>query len=184
MIIDVLEIVASSGRRHRIEHLELTSPGDAKRLQEASITASIQAVHADPSILREWNNLLGEERRGRAFTYREVLDERVHLALGTYAPTAPNLPLPNMYTATTRRSAREPSSDEVVNKYFALPLLNAFTAATHGAAYSCFMDNITGKLEAGKKADFIVLDMEWSPDDLLQAKVLQTWLGGKRVAPS
>ncbi|KIW13199.1 hypothetical protein PV08_08386 [Exophiala spinifera] len=184
MAIDVLETVASSGRRHRIEHLELTSRGDAKRLQEAGITASIQAVHADPSILREWNNLLGEERRGRAFAYREFLDEQVHLALGTDAPTAPNLPLPNLYTATTRRSAREPSSDEVVNKHFALPLLNAFAAATHGAAYSCFMDEITGKLEPGKKADFIVLDMEWSPDDLLRAKVLQTWFGGKRVAHS
>ncbi|KAJ9639252.1 hypothetical protein H2204_003863 [Knufia peltigerae] len=184
MAIDVLETVASSGRRHRIEHLELTSPGDAKRLQEAGITASIQAVHADPSILREWNNLLGEERRGRAFAYREFLDERVHLALGTDAPTAPNLPFPNIYTATTRRSAREPAYDEVVNKHFALPLLNAFAAATHGAAYSCFMDSITGTLEAGKKADFIVLDMKWSPDDLLQAKVLQTWFGGKKVASS
>jgi predicted amidohydrolase YtcJ len=182
MAIDVLETVSSSGRRHRIEHLELTSPGDAKRLQEAGITASIQAVHADPAILRQWNSLLGEERRGRAFAYREFLDEGVHLALGTDAPTAPNLPLPNLYVATTRRSAREPDSDEMVNKHFALPLLHAFSAATHGVAHSCFMDKSTGRLEAGMKADFIVLAMEWSPEDLLQAKVLQTWFNGRKVA--
>jgi len=182
MAIDVLETVTASGRRHRIEHLELTSPGDAKRLQEAGITASIQAVHADPAILRQWTSLLGEERRGRAFAYREFLDEGVHLALGTDAPTAPNLPLPNLYVATTRRSAREPDSDEVVNKHFALPLLNAFSAATHGAAHSCFMDKSTGRLEAGMKADFVVLDMEWSPEDLLRAKVLQTWYNGRKIA--
>ncbi|OCT46992.1 amidohydrolase family protein [Cladophialophora carrionii] len=179
--IDALETVASSRRRHRIEHLELTSPGDAKRLSDAGITASIQAVHADPAILRQWKNLLGAQRRGRAFAYREFLDEGVRLALGTDAPTAPNLPLPNLYTATTRRSAREPDSEEVVNKHFALPLLNAFSAATRGAAHSVFLDKITGSLEAGMKADFVVLDMEWSPEKLLQAKVKQTWFNGKQV---
>ncbi|EXJ75421.1 uncharacterized protein A1O5_02117 [Cladophialophora psammophila CBS 110553] len=181
MAIDTLETVASSGRRHRIEHLELTSPGDAKRLSQAGITASIQAVHADPAILRQWSKLLGEQRRGRAFAYREFLDEGVRIALGTDAPTAPNLPLPNLYVATTRRSAREPESEEVVNKHFALPLLSAFSAATQGAAYSCFMDRITGRLEAGMKADFVVLDVEWSPEALLQAKILQTWFNGKQV---
>lgn len=181
MAIDVLECVASSGLRHRIEHLELTSPGDAVRLQKAGITASIQAVHADPAILRQWNRLLGEQRRGRAFAYREFLDEGVSLALGTDAPTAPNLPLPNLYVATTRRSAREPDAEEVVNQHFALPLLNAFAAATNGAAYSCFMEKITGRLEAGMKADFVVLDMDWSPEKLLQARVLQTWFDGKKV---
>ena len=181
LAIDTLETVASSGHRHRIEHLELTSPGDAKRLADAGITASIQAVHADPAICREWNKLLGEQRRGRAFAYREFLDEGVSLALGTDAPTAPNMPLPNLYTATTRRSAREPESEEVVNKHFALPLLNAFSAATFSSAYSVFMDKISGKLEAGMKADFVVLDMEWSAERLLEAKVLQTWFDGKQV---
>ncbi|OAP59221.1 hypothetical protein AYL99_06519 [Fonsecaea erecta] len=181
MAIDALEPVASSGRRHRIEHLELTSPGDAKRLSEAGITASVQAVHADPAILRQWNKLLGEQRRGRAFAYREFLDEGVPLALGTDAPTAPNLPLPNLYVATTRRSAREPASQEVVNEHFALPLLGAFSAATQGAAHSCFMDEITGRLEVGMKADFVVLDMDWAPETLLQAKVLQTWFNGRQV---
>ncbi|KAJ9610240.1 hypothetical protein H2200_005017 [Cladophialophora chaetospira] len=181
MSIDALEPVASSGLRPRIEHLELTSPGDAKRLSDAGITASIQAVHADPAILRVWSTLLGEERRGRAFAYREFLDEGVAIALGTDSPTAPNLPLPNLYTATTRRSAREPETEEVVNKHFALPLLSAFSAATQGAAYSVFADKMVGRLQAGMKADFVVLDMEWLPEKLLQAKVVQTWYNGKQV---
>jgi predicted amidohydrolase YtcJ len=44
------------------------------------------------------------------------------------------------------------------------------------------MDKSKGRLEAGMKADFIVLAMEWSPEDLLQAKVLQTWFNGRKVA--
>lgn len=181
LAIDVLESVASKGRRHRIEHLELTSPGDAKRLHENGITASIQPVHADPAITREWDSLLGPERRKRAFAYRDFLDEGVTLALGTDAPTAPNLPLQNLYIATTRKSAREPESEEVFNGNWAIPLLNAFSAATLGAAYSCFAEQSVGRIEAGKKADFVVLNMTWSPQTLLQDRVTQTWFGGKKV---
>ena len=52
--VDVLERLATPGRRHRIEHLELTSPGDAEPLGRTEITASIQDVHSDPAILRAW----------------------------------------------------------------------------------------------------------------------------------
>ena len=57
--VNVLEKHGKPGQRHRIEHLELTAPGDARRLGELGITASIQPVHADPSILRAWLKLLG-----------------------------------------------------------------------------------------------------------------------------
>lgn len=181
MCIDALASLDTKGRRHRIEHLELTSPGDAARLHELGITASIQPVHADPAILREWTKLLGPERRNRAFAYREFLDEGVTLAMGSDAPTASNLPLPNLYVATTRRSAREVASTEVVNEHFSLPLLNAFSAATLGAAYSCFMEDRVGRLAAGMKADFVVLDMQWEAEKLLEAKVSQTWFDGTKV---
>ena len=43
---NVLEGLGTTGRRHRIEHLELTHPNDAKRLGKLGITASIQPVDA------------------------------------------------------------------------------------------------------------------------------------------
>lgn len=181
LAIDVLETSATKGHRHRIEHLEVTSPGDAKRLERNGITASVQAVHADPAITREWDRLLSPDRRQRAFAYREFLDDGVNIALGTDAPTAPNLPLQNLYVATTRRSAREPESSETFNHQYALPLLDAIAAATRGAAYSCFSDELVGTLEVGKKADFVVLDFDWEPQNLLKAKVVQTWFAGKKV---
>ena len=181
LAIDSLETAATPGRRHRIEHLELTSPGDAKRLSDLGITASIQAVHADPAILRAWPKLIGEERCGRRFAYREFLDEGARLALGTDAPTAPLLPLPNIYTATTRRSAREPQSAETVNEHFALPLAAALAAATAGSAYSCFADGRVGSLEVGKKADFVVLEVEMEEGKLLEGKAVETWFEGRKV---
>ncbi|KAJ9618632.1 hypothetical protein H2203_008834 [Taxawa tesnikishii (nom. ined.)] len=159
------------GHRHRIEHLELCSREDAIALGELGITASIQPVHADPIILPAWPKLLGDHRCGRAFAYKEMRDGGATLAIGTDTPTAPYVPFPNLYTATTRRSAREPETIQTVNEHFALPLASAIAAATEGAAYSCFAEQWTGKLAAGLKADFTVVDMTWSPQDLLQAKI-------------
>jgi predicted amidohydrolase YtcJ len=59
--------------------------------------------------------------------------------------------------------------------------LNAFAAASFGAAYSCFMEKTTGALKPGMKADFVVLDLEWTAEKLLEARVVETWFGGKKV---
>lgn len=184
--IDALEQNATPGRRHRIEHLELASPEDAARLGRLGITASIQPVHADPAILRAWPALLGPERCERAFAYTDFADGGAVLALGSDAPTAPHAPLTNIYTATTRRSAREPGLMNTVNPHFALTLAAAVAAATEGSAHSCFADGWAGKLAAGRSADFAVVDVgegeAWGRTErLLQARVIQTWFLGKKV---
>lgn len=103
------------------------------------------------------------------------------LALGSDAPTAPHAPLSNLYCATTRRSSKEPKSLATTNEQYALPLATAMAAATEGAAYSCFADAWTGKLRPGLKADFAVIDMSWTSEDLLKAQVCQTWFEGQKV---
>ena len=169
------------GRRHRIEHLELTSPEDAKRLGQLGITASVQPVHSDPVLFRAWPSLIGKHRCGRAFAYREFLEGGAAVALGTDAPTAAHFALPNLYNGTTRKSAIEPESDETVNTHFGLPLVDAVTAATTGAAYSRFADSWTGSLKPGLSADFVVLDMDWKAEGLLTAQVKQTWFRGRKT---
>ncbi|KAL1880277.1 hypothetical protein Plec18167_003680 [Paecilomyces lecythidis] len=181
MAIDTLEAFGTAGRRHRIEHLELTAPEDAKRLGALGITASVQPVHADPAILPAWPKLIGDERCSRAFAYGEFLQHKARLAIGTDSPTAPHLPLRNLYTATTRRSARNTELETTYNKHFALSLVEALSAATAGSAYSCFADEFTGSLEVGKKADFVVLDMEWDAERLLEASVYETYFDGRKV---
>jgi predicted amidohydrolase YtcJ len=60
----------------------------------------------------------------------------------------------------------------------------AIRAFTLDAAYSGFMEKETGSLEVGKQADFIILDrdiMQVPDQEILQTKVVETWVGGRRV---
>ena len=181
MAIDAIEKNASPGRCHRIEHLELASPEDAKRLGELGLTASIQPVHADPSILTEWPRLIGEKRCKRAFAYREFADAGALVAIGSDSPTSPWAPMDNLYVATTRKSARNVKYTKVVNEHFRLGMCESIVAASEGAARSVFAEERTGSLGVGKLADFVVVDMEWDANALLEAKVKETWFGGRKV---
>ncbi|KAL4992728.1 amidohydrolase 3 [Aspergillus falconensis] len=168
-------------RRHRIEHLELTSPADAARLGQLGITASIQPVHSDPAHFTAWPSLLGPHRCKRAFAYKDFLTGGAVIALGTDAPTASHYPFENLYHATTRRSVADRESSESLNPEFGLTMLQAVAGATEGAAYSRFADGWTGSLKVGLSADFVVVDMFWEEETLLEARVCQTWYRGEKV---
>lgn len=181
MAVDIIEAHAPANSRQRIEHLELSAPEDAKRLGRLGITASVQPVHCDPALLRDFPRLLGPQRCERAFAYREFADHGAMLALGSDAPTAPYNPLHNLYVGTTRRSAREPESTDTVNAHFRLGVCEAVSAYTLGAAKSVFGEDRVGSLEVGKMADFVVVDMEWDTKRLLQAEIRETWFSGRQA---
>lgn len=179
--IDAYASLGNPTRRHRIEHLELASTESAKRLGELGIIASVQPVHSDPVLMAAWRNLIGEHRCKRAIAYRDFHDSGARLAFGTDVPTAAHPPLPNLYHATTRRSTIDPALSARTNPEFAVPLATAVKAATTNAAFSRFAETWTGSLAVGMSADLVVLDWDWEPDRLLEAKVRQTWYRGQKV---
>jgi predicted amidohydrolase YtcJ len=181
LAIDGLEKVGNPAGRHRIEHLETCAPEDVPRLGKLGITASVQPVHSDPSILQAWPKLLGPKRCEHVFPYNGFAEHGATVAIGTDAPTASHLPLPNLYTATTRRSGRKPGLKETTAPKFSLSLAAAVAAATQGAAYSCFADSQVGRLERGKIANMTVIDMVWDATKLLEGKVVETWYQGRKV---
>ncbi|WP_336297682.1 MULTISPECIES: amidohydrolase [Microbacterium] len=185
--LDTLEAaVARNGareRRHRIEHLEYAAPETPARMAKLGVTASMQPVHADPSIWENWAAMLGPERAARGFAWPEYVDAGVRLAFSTDAPTAPHPALANMFIAATRRSAADPSLPPVL-PHFALPLEQAIVHGTRDAAASLGEEHLRGSLAAGMRADFAVLDRDpfaLGPDALLAASVVRTVVGGRTV---
>ena len=65
-----------------------------------------------------------------------------------------------------------------------IPLETAIDAYTINAAYAMKQDKTTGSLEAGKRADLVVLDRDIltiDPETIDQTKVLATYLDGRLV---
>jgi hypothetical protein len=57
---------------------------------------------------------------------------------------------------------------------------------TRNNAYVLFREQEVGSLEAGKRADFIVLDRDiltCPVDEIREIRPLETYLGGQRVYP-
>ena len=185
--IDALEHAAqvngTSGRRHRIEHLEYTDEADVVRLAGLGITASMQPVHIDPAVYDNWGAMLGEPRANRGFAWREFLDAGTLLAFGTDTPTAPHEPLHNMYIAATRKSPGNPAL-KPHRPDNALPMAEAVIHGTRDAAWASQLDHLVGDLTVGKAADIIVLDQDpfaLGPDSLLTARVVETIMSGATV---
>ncbi|MDJ0404509.1 amidohydrolase [Rhodococcus erythropolis] len=175
--------IAANGdipRRHRMEHLESITRDNVERLARLGIIASMQPVHADPAIQENWQAMLGDYRVNRAYPWPEFTEAGAVLALGSDAPTAPHPPLPNMFIATTRRSAIDPSLAPNLPGY-ALPLADALAHATRDAAYSCRWEDVTGQLVRGKAADFVVLKQDpfaEGVDSLLTTEIAMTVVAG------
>lgn len=181
LAIDGLEAVGNAAGRHRIEHLETCAPEDVPRLGKLGITASVQPVHSDPFNLTAWPELIGAKRCGHVFPYNGFAEHGAVVALGTDAPTASHEPLPNLYTATTRKSGHKPEMTQVTTPQYALSLAAAVAANTQGAAYSCFADQSVGRLAVGMLANLTVMDLTWDPAKLLQGKVVETWYRGQKL---
>jgi predicted amidohydrolase YtcJ len=183
--LDALELAAEINgprlRRHRIEHLEYTSPETPARMARLGVTASMQPVHADPAIYGNWVAMLGDDRPDRSFAWPEYVAAGALLAFSTDAPTAPYDALQNMFVAATRKSALDPSFPPN-NPHFARPLAEAIGHATRDAAASVMEEGQRGRLMAGLAADFAVLDADpfvHGEESLLNARILRTVVAGR-----
>ncbi|BEI88020.1 uncharacterized protein CcaverHIS019_0107380 [Cutaneotrichosporon cavernicola] len=180
-------------RRHRIEHLELVGADAIPRLARLGVVASMQPVHADPVKVVNWDAQLAHGCRcDRKFPWKEFEDANADVAFGSDAPTAPYHPLPNLYTATTRLSAINPSLPDPVDERtkslakLCVSLETAVRYYTAGGAYSMRADKEIGTLEPGKSADFAVLAIDpfdGRLDSLRKAQkgVAETWVAGQKV---
>ncbi|WP_219152692.1 hypothetical protein [Amycolatopsis sp. TNS106] len=73
--------------------------------------------------------MLGDDRVRRGYPWRELAAAGAVLAFGSDAPTAPHPPLPDMFIATTRRSASDPGLPANTPEY-ALPLASRTAPGT------------------------------------------------------
>jgi len=170
--------VPARDRRHRIEHVQIIHPGDAGRLAELDIIASMQPIHATSdriTAMRYWG-----ERTAYAYNPRLQLDQGARVAFGSDAPVEPLDPFIGIHAAVTRQRDGRPTGGW--HPEAKLSLHESLLGFTQGPAYAARMEDRLGKLKEGFLADLIVLDRdiyEVEPEEILELNVLGTMVGGE-----
>lgn len=169
-------------KRWRIEHAQVISPDDFGRFAQYSVVPSVQSTHATSDMY--WaGERLGAERLRGAYAYKNLLKQNGWLVLGTDFPVENIDPLNTFYAAVVRKDAKGyPAGGFQFEN--ALSREEALRGMTIWAAKGNFEESEKGSLEPGKFADFVIMDldmMEVKSDDLLNNRVLQTYLNGKKV---
>ncbi len=168
--------------RHRIEHAQIVAPEDLPRFGALGVIASVQPTHATSDM--PWAEArVGPERIEGAYAWRSLLDGGARLALGSDFPVEAVSPLLGFYAAVTRQDAegRPEGGWYPAQRLTRAEALRGFTL---DAAYAAFMEDEVGSLEAGKRADFVVLSrdiMTVPPPEILETEVVATYLGGVAV---
>ncbi len=165
--------------RWRIEHCQVVNKNDIGKFGKYSIIPSVQPAHATSDM--EWaDERLGPERIKNAYAYKDLLKQNGIIADGSDFPVENINPLLGFYAAVARKDlAGKP--EKGFQPENALTRTEALKAMTIWAAYAAFEDQEKGSLEAGKMADFVILDkdiMTIPENEIPSVKVLQTVIGG------
>lgn len=142
---------------NRIEHVEISHTADIQRFRDLNVVASMQPNHATNSIAYVPIRV-GEERTGRTYVWRSMLDADVQLVFSADYPTSPLNPLIQIADAVFRVSPFGFNGGEPFHPEQAVPFEAALYAYTQaGASITPWGDEI-GSISVGKWADFVLLD--------------------------
>jgi predicted amidohydrolase YtcJ len=167
-------------RRWKMEHAQVVSPEDFKLFSD--IIPSVQPTHATSDMY--WaEDRLGHDRIKGAYAYKELLKAYGKVALGTDFPVEQVSPFLTFYAAVARQDINQyPEGGFQMEN--ALSREETLKGMTIWAAFSNFEEEEKGSIEAGKFADFIILDkniMEVEASEIPNIKVVSTFVDGKAV---
>lgn len=171
------------GRRHRVEHAQILRYEDILRFAELGVVPSMQATHAT-SDKNMAEDRLGPVRIQGAYAWRKLLETGARIANGSDFPVEHPNPFYGLHASVTRQDQQnEPPGGWYGEEN--MTLVEALASFTIDAAYAGHQEDDLGSLEAGKKADFIILDRDIfavSPTELWQTQVHETWVNGVKIS--
>ncbi len=172
---EALAAFAETGARGGIEHVQLTTHDDVRRMAELGIRASVQPAHLLDD--REVAERLWPGRGGRCFPLRWMLDEGVDVVLGSDAPVSPLDP----WQAVAAAVHRGIDGDDAWHPEQSITAREALTSSTDG----------WGTVAPGHPGDLLLLSADPLAGDsdadhaahlrTMAEQVLTTWVAGQVV---
>ncbi|KAG9121846.1 hypothetical protein FRC07_002027 [Ceratobasidium sp. 392] len=177
--------IHNSDPRLRIEHAQILTQDDLKRLADLKVIASVQPTHAT-SDMGYAETRLGPERIKGAYAWRTLIQNGALVTTGSDFPVEGINPLLGFYAAVTRLSPDGTSPHGPGGWYpeQRMTRLEALRGMTANAAYASFQEQKVGRIARGLRADLTMLSrdiMTVLDSEILGAEVVATMLDGRIV---
>lgn len=157
--------------RHTLQHCQMASPAQFRRIKALGLCVNLFSNH-----LYYWGDqhyalTMGPERAARMNAAGTAQRLGIPFSLHSDAPVTPLGPLFTAWCAVNRQTA----SGRILGPEERLPVADALSAITIGAAYTLRMDHLVGSIETGKYADFVVLEQDPLAVDPAVLKDVPVW---------
>ena len=174
-------LAGKDDRRWKVEHAQIISAPDFEYFK-TGIIPSVQPTHATSDMY--WaGDRLGAERMPGAYAFKELLDRAGIVALGTDFPVERVNPFHTFYASVARKDLKG-YPDSGFQMKDALSREETLKGMTIWAAYSNFEEEEKGSIEAGKWADFVILNadiMTVAEDEIPGMSAEKVYLAGEQV---
>ena len=167
--------------RWRIEHAQVINENDIELFNQ-KIIPSVQPTHATSDMYWLYDRI-GKKRANLAYAYKELLNRSGVIPFGTDFPVEDISPIMTFYSAVVRKDL-----DGFPNEGFqmenSINRPDALYAMTIHGAYANFEEDEKGSIEAGKSADFIILDndlIKSSEVRIPTTNIVATFIDGELV---
>lgn len=181
-----IKTYGANGCRHAIEHVEMVTDSDIERFGQLDLIPSVQPEHL--GLMPTWEGEeyrvnIGEERAGRTWPFRSLLESAGVLAIGSDCPVVDNNPFYAIHRGVTRLHD-DGLPEGGWNPTQKLTVADILRGYTLGSAYGIGREDELGTLEEGKFADIAVIDrnlFEAEPEDIRSANVDMTIMDGEVI---
>lgn len=174
---EALKDFPRENHRHNIIHACLISQENMKKCAELGIGITLQpGFLVSPLEPVEYLQEIVGDRINTSSPLRTIIDMGIHLSGGSDAPVAHPIPIEGIFGACNH--PYDPNQSVTIQE--------ALKMYTYEIAHMSFDEKERGSLETGKIADMVILNknpLAMDPKDLLQLKVEQLYLLGKKYKP-
>ncbi len=176
------------GQRHQIAHASFIAAGDIARFRQLGVTAEISPMLWYPTGLgAAIAAAIGKDRAEHMYPVKDLMRAGALVAAGSDWPAGQ--PTPNPWLGIEGLVTRKNPNGETPGALWpeqAVDLAAALRIYTLNSAQSMGLGKQTGSIEAGKSADFIVLDrnlFKGPAEQIHKVTVKQTFFRGRQVYP-
>jgi predicted amidohydrolase YtcJ len=171
----------NSGLPHTLTHEQFVAPEDFPRFRELGVISALQLywANAGPDTIEIVKPYLDSEVYKWQYPARSLLDNGAVISGASDWPVSTANVFWGIYQAETRKGP-----EGVLDASQDMPREAMFYAYTRNSARAMKMLDTIGTVSPGKRADLILIDRDVltdSPEEMRDAKVLWTMVGGKIV---